>query len=116
MHELSIASSVIDAVRAELSARPRMRARVVGLRIGELAGVDADSLRFGFETLVKDTDLDGLALDIENVSRVQACDDCAHEFAVDRYTLECPACGSLRTACRAGDELDIKFIEMEEVA
>ena len=38
---------------------------VVGLRIGELAGVDPESLRFGFEALVKDSDLDPLELRVE---------------------------------------------------
>ncbi len=46
--------------------RPGMRASAVGLRIGALAGVDAESLRFGFECLVKDSDLDPLRLEVDN--------------------------------------------------
>lgn len=114
MHELGIASSIIEAVRAEVATRPGSRAAAVGVRIGELAGVDPDSLRFGFECLVSGTDLDPLRLDIEHVGRKQQCLDCSSEFTVDRYTLECPACGSLRGACVAGDELDIAYLEMEE--
>ncbi|MFZ2493287.1 MAG: hydrogenase maturation nickel metallochaperone HypA [Thermoanaerobaculia bacterium] len=114
MHELGIASSVLDAVRAELAQRPAARARVVGLRIGELAGVDPESLRFGFDALVKDTDLDPLRLEVEYVAREQECLDCGARFHVDRYTLECPACASLRGRCIAGDELDIAYIELEE--
>ncbi len=45
--------------------RPGMRASAVGLRIGALAGVDAESLRFGFEALVKDSDLDPLRLEVD---------------------------------------------------
>ena len=45
--------------------RPGARAMVVGLRIGELAGVDPESLRFGFDALVKDSDLDPLELRVE---------------------------------------------------
>jgi hydrogenase nickel incorporation protein HypA/HybF len=114
MHEVGIAASVLDAVRTELASRPGARATAVGLRIGELAGVDPESLRFGFDALVKDSDLDPLQIVIEYVDRRQKCLDCLLEFTADRYTLECPGCGSLRGECIAGDELDIAYIELEE--
>jgi hydrogenase nickel incorporation protein HypA/HybF len=68
MHEIGIAASVLDVVRAEVAMRPGTRAMVVGLRIGELAGVDPESLRFGFDALVKDSDLDPLELRVESVA------------------------------------------------
>jgi hydrogenase nickel incorporation protein HypA/HybF len=114
MHEVGIAASILDAVRAEVAARPGHRAVSVHLRIGELAGVDPDSLRFGFDSLVKDSDLDPLALDVQYVARQQFCLACGHAFAPDRYTLECPSCGSLRGECIAGDELEIESIVLED--
>jgi hydrogenase nickel incorporation protein HypA/HybF len=65
MHELGIAASVLDAVRTEVGMRPGYRAVVVALRIGALAGLDPESLRFGFEAMVKDSDLDPLRLEVE---------------------------------------------------
>ena len=65
MHELGIAASVLDAVRKEVAMRPGTRAIAVGLRIGRLAGLDPESLQFGFDALVKDSDLDPLRLDVE---------------------------------------------------
>jgi hydrogenase nickel incorporation protein HypA/HybF len=65
MHEMGIANSVIDAVREEIARRPGARASKVGLRLGEWCGVDAESLRFCMEVLVKGTDLEPLALDID---------------------------------------------------
>ena len=56
--------SVLDAVRTEVGMRPGYRATTVGLRIGALAGLDAESLRFGFECLVKDSDLEPLRLEV----------------------------------------------------
>jgi Zn finger protein HypA/HybF involved in hydrogenase expression len=46
MHEMSLASSILDAVHAEPA-----RVTKVGLRIGEWSGVDTESLRFCLETL-----------------------------------------------------------------
>lgn len=65
MHEMGIANSVIEAVRVEVTRRPGARATKVGLRLGEWAGVDAESLRFCLEVLVKGTELDPLALEID---------------------------------------------------
>lgn len=64
MHEVGIAQSVLDAVRKELSWRPGYHATAVGVRIGTLAGVDPESLRFGFDALVKDSDLEPLRLEV----------------------------------------------------
>jgi hydrogenase nickel incorporation protein HypA/HybF len=86
MHEMGIASSVLEAVHKELRRYPGQRATKVGLRIGEFAGVDAESLRFCFDVLARDSPLDPLALDIE-MSRVD------------------------EGAC--GDELDLSYLELE---
>jgi hydrogenase nickel incorporation protein HypA/HybF len=114
MHEVGIAASVLEAVRAEVATRPGTRAVSVHLRIGELAGVDPDSLRFGFDALVKDSDLDPLALQVDYITRQQLCLACNRKFEPDRYTLECPSCGSLLGECVAGDELDIASIVLED--
>lgn len=59
MHELGIASSIIEAASSEERLHPGHRAAKIGIVIGEYAGVDTESLRFCFETLT-----DGLELDI----------------------------------------------------
>jgi hydrogenase nickel incorporation protein HypA/HybF len=87
MHELGIACSILEAVRAESARRPGVRVRKVGVRIGEYSGVDTESLRFCFETLAKESSPEPLALDIEY----------------------CPAGNGTR-----GDELDLSYLEIEE--
>ena len=63
--DLTAGGKNVDAVRAEVGMRPGMRATAVGLRIGALAGVDGESLRFGFDCLVKDSEFDPLRLEID---------------------------------------------------
>ena len=87
MHELGIASSILDVVRTESARYPGARVSKVGVRIGEYSGVDTESLRFCFEALVKEGDLEPLALDIEY----------------------CPAGDGAR-----GDELDLRYLEIEQ--
>jgi hydrogenase nickel incorporation protein HypA/HybF len=114
MHELGIATAVLDAVREETTRHPGMRAREVCLRIGSLAGVDPESLRFGFEALVQGSDLDPLALRIEERARRHTCMQCGVEFEVVNYDSLCPSCGSGQTVCTSGEELDIAYLEMED--
>ena len=114
MHELSIAQSVLEAVRAEAGRRPGARVCKVGLRVGELAGLDPEALRFGFEVLVRGTDLETLQLEIEYCPRRQRCSQCGNEFVARDYEITCPGCGAGRTECIGGDELEIAYLEIEE--
>ena len=68
MHEVAVAAGILDAVRAEVAAQKPARPIKVGVRIGEMAGIDPGSLAFCFEALVKGTDLEPLALEIERGS------------------------------------------------
>ena len=114
MHELSIANSILEAVRKERERLNLARVIKVGVRIGELAGVDPDALSFGFEVLIKDTDLEPLALAIESTSRRHECSRCKHVFTVVDYHVDCPDCGSADTRCIGGDELELAYLEVEE--
>jgi hydrogenase nickel incorporation protein HypA/HybF len=114
MHELSIAAAVLDQLEVELAKHPGARFTKVGLRIGELAGVDADALSFGFGAMVKDTHWDPLALEIEHVGRRQFCSKCDLEFSAENYETACPRCGEIETKNVAGDELQVAYIEVDE--
>jgi hydrogenase nickel incorporation protein HypA/HybF len=70
MHELSIADSILDAVRNESARHGGAHVSKVGLLLGELAGVDRESLSFCFDALVLGTELEPLELDIEFRQRV----------------------------------------------
>ena len=113
MHELSIANSILEAVRKERERLNGARVTKVGVRIGELAGVDPEALSFGFEVLVKETDFEPLALEIEFIPRRHECSQCKHVFTVVDYQMECPACGAKETRCIGGDELDLAYLEVE---
>lgn len=114
MHELSIANSILDTVRAEASRRPGARLTKVGLRVGELAGVDPESLDFCFNVLVTETDLAPLALEIETRPRRQRCPQCDRTFRVVDFDISCPDCGAAQTCCISGDELEVVYLEVED--
>ena len=114
MHELSIASSILETVRAEKERRSGARVLKVGVRVGELAGVDPNALSFCFDSLVDGTDLAPLALEIEPRPRRHRCLRCALTFQVVDYEVSCPVCGVNETQLVSGDELELAYLEVEE--
>ena len=114
MHELGIAASILDCVQAEAGRHPGQHISTVGVKVGELSGVDADALRFGFECLVKETDFEPLTLEIEAIPRVQQCPQCGNEFRMTDYDPKCPSCGEFMTFCISGEQLDIAYMEVDE--
>ena len=116
MHELGIAESILNRVQEESLCHAGARPTKVGVRIGELSGVDPDALSFAFEVLVKSGPLEGLSLEIDYRKRVQRCASCGREFEASMLLCSCPDCGSYDSRCIAGQELDIVYIELEDPA
>jgi hydrogenase nickel incorporation protein HypA/HybF len=114
VHEVGIAASILESVAAEARRRPETRFAAVGVRIGELSNVDKDALEFAFEALTRNTPLAGLRLEVEWRPRRQRCLDCGQEFAVRERDLRCPTCGTNKTSCIGGTELDVAYLELEE--
>jgi len=113
MHEIGIANTILEAVKAESRLRPGSVPCKVAMRIGELVAVDPDALRFAFEVLSRDTELHDLQLEIETPPIRHRCRECKLEFRVIEFDPHCPRCGQESTECTSGDQLEIAYIEME---
>jgi hydrogenase nickel incorporation protein HypA/HybF len=114
LHEVGIASSILETVYAEARRRPESRIIAVGLRIGELSNVDKDALTFAFDALTHNSPWQDLKVEIEWCPRKQKCLACAEEFSVDHYHLNCPKCGDAATTMISGTELDIAYLDVED--
>jgi len=115
MHEIGIASSILESVAAEACKHPGSQILTVGVRIGELAAVDKDALAFAFECITRDSAWERLRLQVEWCPRRQKCLACTHEFPAPDLDLSCPQCGSQRSTCVSGTELDIAYLELEDL-
>lgn len=113
MHELGIAQSIVESVREEAARHGAGRVVRIGLRVGEMSGVNAEALRFSFQVIVQDTELAPAELDIEDVPLSYRCARCEHEFRVIDYVTACRSCGSCDTRATKGDELQIAYLEVE---
>jgi len=112
MHELGIADSILNEVKGQARRRPGARIVAVGVKVGEMSGVNADTLASCFKTLVHDTELDGTRLEIERTHHRHWCPSCEREFRVWNLDSRC-ACGETQTRFVAGDELEISYLEVD---
>ena len=117
MHELSIATALVE--QAEQVARRHGDARVaaVRVRVGELAGVVPDALRFSFQLARQGTAVGAALLLVEDVPGVARCAPCDTTFAVGTPPfLWCPQCDTPTSAVVSGRELEITAVELDEGA
>ena len=68
MHEMGIASSILEAVRKELLPYPAARPVKVTVRIGAMAGVDPNSLTFCYGALVNGTEFEAMQIEVEDAA------------------------------------------------
>lgn len=114
MHEMSIAASLMDSIRTEALRFPDQHIAKVGVRIGALAGLDPDSLRFCFEVMVKDSDLEPLELGIDYCARRHKCEVCGESFDAAYEDTPCPRCGAADSIFVSGDELELAYLEVDD--
>lgn len=114
MHELSIASGILEIVGDYVPADQRSAVKAVHVRVGALSGVVAESLEFSFAAITAGTPLQHAALVIHRVPVRIRCNGCQHEFETDVPLFLCPKCDSGETVMLTGNELQVVEIELED--
>lgn len=114
MHELGIMESALALVQLQAARNKAERVSRVVLRIGMLAGVEPEALRFAFDVVSRGTVAEGAAFEIEPVPVAVYCLGCNQEFVgeTDGFIFTCPTCGDLCGEIRRGRELELSRIEM----
>lgn len=113
MHELSIATSLVEQAAEHCRAAGVCQATAVTLRVGRLASVHADALRFCYDLLRQGTPLEHAELRIVDVPLRIWCPRCVAEVELPGIQgLTCPTCGTTSGDIRAGRELDLDSIEL----
>ena len=111
MHELSIATAVVNTACKHADGRP---VSVVSMRVGRLRQVVPASLRFYFEIVARDTVCEGAVLDLTEIDLVLRCAHCNCGWSPDLPVFRCPECGGADVAIESGEELEVDYIEVSE--
>jgi hydrogenase nickel incorporation protein HypA/HybF len=110
MHELAITQGVVDAVTERTGSAPVAAVRV---RVGRLAGVVPDAMRFCFELVTAGTPLEGATLEIEQPEGRGRCRTCGEDFVLADLILLC-RCGSADVEVLSGRELAVASVVLDE--
>ncbi|MER5637966.1 hydrogenase maturation nickel metallochaperone HypA [Kitasatospora sp. NPDC002227] len=115
MHEMSIATAVVEQVDAAAREHGVSAVARVRLQVGELAGVVPSALDFCFELACTGTLVAGAVLETEAVAARARCLPCELEWAVGMPPdLGCPGCAGSRVELLAGRELQILGVDWAE--
>ncbi len=114
MHELSIATAVVEQAERTSRAYGGAAVTAVRVRVGELSGVVPDALRFSFDVARADTAAAGALLVVDEVPARARCEPCGDVFAVGTPPmLWCPRCDTPAAELAGGRELEITAVELE---
>ena len=113
MHEMAIAEGILGIALKTMEENAVTRVARVNLLVGEMAGVECESLRFCFAALTKGTAADGAALSIERVPLIGRCGACGREQPIERYSFLCPSCRSGALEIISGRELKVESLEVD---
>jgi hydrogenase nickel incorporation protein HypA/HybF len=114
MHEVSLMRNLLAVVEDAAAREGRCSVRKIHLRIGELSGVSVEALRFAFEVLSSGTVAEGGTLEYEIVPLSVQCRDCGDEFHPRELVFRCPVCGSAVLDIKAGREMEVDYINVED--
>ena len=111
MHELSITRNVVSLVTERAQGR---RVTQVRLRIGRLAGIQVDAVRFCFDVCAEGTEVAGARLVIEDVPGRGECTVCGAVSPMEDFIGACGCEAGAPLKVVAGEELLIVDIELED--
>jgi hydrogenase nickel incorporation protein HypA/HybF len=117
MHELSIALELVEVAVAEAQRLGDVRIVALHLRVGPLAGIVPDALRFSFDVAAAGTAIEGARLEIEQDEVTAWCATCAEARALaSMQHRRCPVCDDATPDLLGGDGLELTALEIADRA
>jgi hydrogenase nickel incorporation protein HypA/HybF len=113
MHELSIVQSIIGIVAMEAKRSGAKRVTGIHLEIGQLSGVEVDTLEFALKNLAPGSVIESAEISIEKPGGTARCCNCGHEFSIDTFIGSCNLCCSFNLEIIKGRELCVKSITID---
>ena len=114
MHELSVTESILEIASRHASQANAARVTDIHLVIGNLSSIVDDSVQFYWDLISQGTLCQGAVLHFQRVPARIQCQNCQHEFSLDRELSPCPNCGSMGLRVIAGEEFFVDSIEIEK--
>ena len=112
MHEMSVTESMLGVVLRHAQRNRAGKVTRINMVLGEFSTVMAESVKFYFEIISKDTITEGAELNFKRTKLVARCEGCGEEFEVIEYDFTCPECKGEKTEIISGREFQVESIEI----
>ena len=113
MHEFHLVEGIVKQVLAKAQNSAAKKVTKVALVIGELSGLDPDSIRLYFEEITRGTIVEGAPLSVNSLALKLRCNTCDMVFDKKIGEFNCPQCGNLGVKSSSGKEFYIDYIEID---
>jgi hydrogenase nickel incorporation protein HypA/HybF len=113
MHELSICQALLSQVTAIARERGAEVVESIVVEVGPLSGVDGALLARAFEVARIGSCAAEATLSIDVPQVTVSCLSCGAQSHAAPNRLLCGACGGFRTRIIAGDELNLRRVELQ---
>src|SRR3989338_5223035 len=113
MHEMSLAESVLHIIEDAALKQGFTLVKTVWLEIGQLACVEQESLRFGFDVVTRGSIAEQARLEIIETAGQGRCEKCEQNFPLAALYEACPECGSYDVKVTSGDGMRVMELEVE---
>jgi len=107
MHELSLATGLVDMVEAASRREHFRRVAYLRLEVGALAGVEPQALRFALGAVVPGTCLAEADISLEEPPGRAECSTCGGTVEIANRAEPCYLCGAFGLRVTGGGELRI---------
>lgn len=114
MHEASIIMGILETVTRQCQLEGYRTINSIRLRIGKASSILPDSLHFAFDAAKLHTIAKNATLIIDEVPIGGACSACGHQFTVETFIFDCPACHSTKIKVSQGFDMEIVDMEVDE--
>lgn len=113
MHEISLCESILQVMEQSAESQGFVRVKSVWLEIGQLAGVELEAMRFGFDAVTRGSLAEGARLEIIELPGRAWCMQCRKTVQVAQLFDQCLDCGSYQLQVTGGKEMRIKELEVD---
>ncbi len=113
MHEASIAQNLLEIALEKAQEHQASKITLVRIRVGELAGVNQEALRFAWENLRDQTIAKEASLEVISSPLLAKCQNCKKVSEIKGEVFKCGKCGSSEIEIVSGLELYIQDLEIE---
>ena len=112
MHEAALAEGILKIALDVAAQNNSKKISAVGLKLGDMSGVEVEALKLSFDVLIRGTIAQGADLKISRVPIRAKCNKCGKVFTVSHYNFFCPECDGI-LILQTGRELLVEFVDCD---